>query len=65
MTFTTPVHTEFTSLIGKRTHVHLHFSHAYVLLASDFHELWHRVMSVSLGRDSQKVLSLRFVLILR
>ena len=36
------------SPIGKRTHVLLAFSHTYILLASDFHELWHRVMTISL-----------------
>ena len=34
--------------IAKRTHVLLAFFHTYVLLASDFHELWHRVRSISL-----------------
>ena len=30
------------------TYVLLAFSHTYVLLALDFHELWHRVMTISL-----------------
>ena len=31
-----------------RTYVLLAYSHTYVLLASDFHELWHKVMTISL-----------------
>ena len=50
MKLTTPVDSEFASCspTAKRTHVLWAFSHAYVLLALDFHELWHRVMTVSL-----------------
>ena len=52
MKLTTPVDSEFASLllhaIAKRTHVLLAFSHTYFLLTSDFHELWHRVMTISL-----------------
>ena len=50
MKLTTPVDSEFPSYcpIAKRTHVLLAFSHIYVLLASDFHELWHRMMTICL-----------------
>ena len=49
MTLTTPVHSEFLSCSQtKRTHVLLAFSHTYVLLASDFQELGHRVMTICL-----------------
>ena len=36
------------SPIAERTRVLLAFSHIHVLLASDFHELWHRVMTICL-----------------
>ena len=36
------------SPIAKRAHILLAFSHTYVLLASDIHDLWHRVMTICL-----------------
>ena len=34
--------------IAKRTHVLLAFAHTYVLVASDFQELWHKVITICL-----------------
>ena len=46
MKFTTPVDSELASLALQ--YLKGHMSHTYVLLASDFHGLWHRVMTISL-----------------
>ena len=50
MTLTTSGPSEFSSCspIAKGTHALLAFSYTYVLLASDFQELWHRVMTICL-----------------
>ena len=44
----------FISNSAKRTHVLLAFSHTYVLLASDFHELWHRAMAICLLTEAKQ-----------
>ena len=51
MKFTTPVDSEFPSLALQQLEGHMSFwlfPITYVLLALDFHELWHRVMTICL-----------------